>query len=81
MKITYLASTNIKLIGFKDGALFVQFQKGPVYRYDAVPEVVYEALVSAESAGQFLHANIKGKYVATAVPSPFPAPAEAQAAA
>lgn len=80
MKITHLASTNVKTVGFKDGTLFVQFQRGPVYRYEAVPEATYEGLVNAESAGQFLHANIKGRYPATAVPSPFPA-AESQAVA
>lgn len=55
-------SSNVKSIGWKDNTLFVQFKSGALYRYEAVSEPFYAALVSADSKGKFLHANIYGRY-------------------
>lgn len=42
--------------------LTIRFVKGGSYEYQEVPEDVYESLLSAESAGKFFAANIKGKF-------------------
>lgn len=36
--------------------------RGPVYKYRAVPEPVYNDLLKAKSIGRFLHENIFGGY-------------------
>jgi plasmid stabilization system protein ParE len=40
----------------------VVFRTGEKYRYKAVPESVFEELMSAESHGQYMHAQILGRY-------------------
>lgn len=42
--------------------LSVRFKKGSTYTYTDVPTDVAEGLVTADSAGKYLNANIKGKY-------------------
>lgn len=60
-------SETISLVGYDDETetMEVQFRtKGGSlsYRYAQVPKSVAEALVKAESAGTFFHANVKGRY-------------------
>jgi hypothetical protein len=40
----------------------VKFHKGGVYHYHGVPESVHTKLLNAESAGNFMHNNVKGKF-------------------
>jgi hypothetical protein len=61
-------SATVLTIGYdhETQVLEVEFRgktTNPVYRYDGVPVEVAEGLVKAESAGAFLHANIKRSYV------------------
>jgi hypothetical protein len=42
--------------------LEVQFRHGGVYQYYNVPPFMYERLMTAESLGRFLNAEIKGHY-------------------
>jgi hypothetical protein len=42
--------------------LYVNFVKGTCYRYMNVPEIVFQSLVSAESAGKFFTANIQKSF-------------------
>jgi lysyl-tRNA synthetase class 2 len=42
--------------------LTITFTSGRTYRYDAVPESVYRALLAAPSKGRFLNARIKDVY-------------------
>jgi hypothetical protein len=35
---------------------------GAVWQYVAVPKTVFEGLATAESAGKYYHANIRGKF-------------------
>lgn len=64
---TPIESSNVSG-AFHDGEdLFLQFVKGPVYRYIEVPHKVFEELVSAESAGKYFHAYIKPNYNAEKV--------------
>ena len=43
-------------------ALFVFFQRGSVYRYDRVPQSVYEGLVAARSKGQYYQAQVRTRF-------------------
>ncbi len=42
--------------------LEVEFSGGGVYTYEGVPISVYNGLLSAPSAGQYFHRQIKGVY-------------------
>jgi len=42
--------------------MLVTFKSGSTYQYVEVPHKVFDELVSAESAGKYFAANIKGKY-------------------
>jgi len=57
-------SSNIGQFGHdeKSEILQVEFKNGGVYQYFDVPRHVYDGMVSSDSRGQFLHANIKGEY-------------------
>ena len=55
----YVVSSTIDCIGYQMSKLYVRFRSGAIYRYEAVPYNLYEALLKAESCGQFLHRFIK----------------------
>lgn len=58
-------SSNIEKIGFENESLYVTFKTGGQYRYDKVPEKLFEAFVNAKdnpSAGKWLINNIRNKY-------------------
>ena len=64
-----VSSSNIASVGWQpdggtqnEGTLEVEFHSGHVYRYDAVPEDVYEALLGASSVGRFLNYSVIGQY-------------------
>ena len=40
----------------------VVFRTGEKYRYKAVPQSVFEGLMSAESHGQYMHKRVLGRY-------------------
>ncbi|HQS59997.1 MAG TPA: KTSC domain-containing protein [Gallionellaceae bacterium] len=42
--------------------LAVQYKNGGTYHYKAVPAKLYEELLAAESAGKFIHAEVKSVY-------------------
>lgn len=44
------------------GSLEITFNRGQTYTYDNVPMDVFDALVSAPSAGQYFHSQIKDRY-------------------
>lgn len=64
MERTPVSSSHIVAIGYDpdSGVLEVEFTNGAVYTYTGVPLVEYEGIMSADSKGQYLHANIKGRY-------------------
>lgn len=47
-------------------ALTLKFERG-TYRFDAVPQDVFDAMSKSESKGSFYQKEIKGKYKATKV--------------
>jgi KTSC domain len=57
-------SSTIKSVGYdpKSKTLEVEFNGGSVYHYHDVPKETHEGLVSAKSAGSYLHASVKGVY-------------------
>jgi len=57
-----LNTSNIYKIEWDKNNLWVHFNNGGVYQYKDIPEKVSIAMGEAESAGSFLHQNIKGKY-------------------
>lgn len=58
----HVVSTNLDLVGYsrKYQILDIQFQNGGSYRYFNVPRKVYEALMRADSKGEYYNDNIKG---------------------
>lgn len=65
MKRTPVAnSSNIASVGYDQATqtMEVEFTNGNIYQYFDVPEIVYQELMRAESAGKFLNAQIKGVY-------------------
>jgi uncharacterized protein len=59
-----VVSSNVASVGYEvtTNILEVEFTNGSVYQYFDVPENVYQQLMQAASAGQYLNANIKGIY-------------------
>lgn len=62
--MTIIESSTIHAIGYKpEGqALIVEFKSGGTYRYDGVPQAIYEGLLAADSKGKYLNQNIIGSY-------------------
>lgn len=58
------ASSTIDATGYDSGSqtLAVRFKSGDVYHYFDVPHELAQGLVDADSAGKFLHANIKNAF-------------------
>lgn len=58
------ASSTIDAAGYEVGSrtLAVRFKSGEVYHYRGVEPEVASGLVDADSAGRYLHANIRNQY-------------------
>lgn len=61
---TPLSSSNVASAGHDPATntMEVEYKDGSVYHYHDVPKDIHEGLMSAKSAGGFIHANVKGKY-------------------
>jgi len=59
-----VTSSNLAEIGYdeKRRVLEVLFKSGTLYQYFEVPPREYQALMQASSHGQYLNANIKGRF-------------------
>lgn len=59
-----VVSSNLSSVGYEaeTQTLYVTFTNGSTYTYEAVPEDVYQGLLSAESVGKYLNQNVKGHY-------------------
>lgn len=64
-----VTSTNIKEVGYdvESSTLEIVFKDGGTYRYEGVPQSVYNGLITAGSAGQYFHRVIRDKYRFTRV--------------
>ncbi len=60
---TPVDSSSIASVGHSPQAeLDVEFRSGAVYRYYAVPRVVLDGFLAAESKGVYFNRHIKGHY-------------------
>ncbi|TVR84804.1 MAG: KTSC domain-containing protein [Rhodospirillales bacterium] len=59
-----VTSSNIAEIGYDEASrtLEVLFRNGGLYQYFDVPLAEYQSLMNASSHGQYLNAQIKGRY-------------------
>ncbi len=64
MELQALDSTLVEAAGYDMAMeeLEVIFTSGRTYRYVQVPRRIYEALLAADSKGQFMHAQVLGVY-------------------
>lgn len=64
MRAARLNSSMIERVVYDPGArlLTVTFCGGSRYRYAGVPELVYDGLTRAESAGGYFNTRVKGRY-------------------
>ena len=62
--IYFPGSSSVASAGYEadSATLYVNFVKGPCYRYLNVPEILFQSLISAESAGKFFAANIQKSF-------------------
>lgn len=63
-----VSSSSISQVGYDDGALFVRFVKGKLYRYPGVTPDEYAELRKSESIGRHLQLNIMTKSTGALVP-------------
>jgi hypothetical protein len=54
-------SSNISRFGYENGALYIEFHNGAVWKY-VCDESVFEAMKAADSKGRFFAQEIKGTY-------------------
>jgi hypothetical protein len=47
--------------------MIAHFKSGDIYRYEGVPQKVYDQFVNAESQGSFHYNNIRGRYTTTKI--------------
>jgi hypothetical protein len=61
---TPVSSSNIRSIGYDEDCqvLEIEFNDGSIYQYSGVPSSEYDGMMSADSKGKYLHANIKNRY-------------------
>lgn len=64
MNRQHVESSNIESIGYDSNSqtLEIEFLNGSIYQYFDVPQHIYDELISADSHGKYLAANIKGYY-------------------
>ncbi|QDD87437.1 KTSC domain-containing protein [Bacillus cereus] len=65
MNMVPVSSSNLASVGYDDSSktLYVSFQNGRLYKYYAVPNSIYQGLMSATSHGQYFDRYVvKGGY-------------------
>lgn len=58
----YVSSSNIRSIGYENGTLEVEFNRGGIYQYHGVPENLYRNLMNASSHGSYFENYIKHSF-------------------
>lgn len=61
---TPVVSSNLSTVGYDPSTqtMEIEFADGAVYQYFDVPAHIHDGLLSAPSAGQYFHAQIRGVY-------------------
>lgn len=62
MKQTFEQSSNIASAEWENEVLTVTFKSGAAYKYEGVPQGIYDEFCTAISPGQFFASNIRGKF-------------------
>jgi hypothetical protein len=64
MLMVSVRSTNIRSAGYSAASrtLEIVFRSGGRYQYFGVPDLFFERLIKAKSAGRFFHDNIKDRF-------------------
>lgn len=59
-----LQSTALKAVTYQDQSahLELEFRSGAIYRYSAVPALVYQELLRAESKGRYFNQHIRNRF-------------------
>ena len=59
-----LNSTNLSEVAYHNQSRIMEitFNSGHIYRYTAVPEMVFQDLINAPSAGRFYNQFIRGRF-------------------
>jgi hypothetical protein len=65
MNRTPVTSSNLASVGYDPAqqTLEIEFQTGSVYQYYDVPQEIYDALMAAESHGQYFTSQIRSNYL------------------
>jgi hypothetical protein len=45
-----------------DATLDLEFRNGAIYRYFAVPQIVFEGLIAAESKGAYFNRSVRSRF-------------------
>lgn len=67
MKAVHVVSSNIDAIGYQNGKLFIRFNSGTAYSYDAVPYTVFSEMQDENgkdegSVGRYFHRHVRSKF-------------------
>lgn len=61
MQMTPVESSNLAAVGFESGTLRVEFKNGGVYEYPNTPELHFQGLITAESAGKYFAQHLRSR--------------------
>lgn len=67
IRFTNVESSNIAAVAYSKGDVYIKFNKGAIYKYEAVPQKIFDALLNSHSKGVYFSANIKPHYKASKV--------------
>lgn len=69
MDMRPVESSNVESVGYnpETETLHVRYKNGSLYEYAGVPQDTHEELMAAESVGQHLAQNVKGKFEHTQI--------------
>jgi KTSC domain len=70
MKRIHVESSSLVSVGYDSefSTLEVEFHAGGLYRYFAVPQFIFEKLMTAESKGAYVNDHIKSRFPFRRVP-------------
>lgn len=68
MLLNEVESSTIEAVGYEGTTLEVKFKTGKTYRYQAVPEQVYNELMGSSSKGSYFAKHIRNEYTCERLP-------------
>ena len=58
----YIISSNIDVVGFHRGEIYVRFHSGGCYKYHGATLKDYFAMAKADSVGSHFYKHVRGKF-------------------